>query len=56
MINHGADGIFRCRRKTVYNESELNEELEAVRDIMMDPDDRNVRIIETAPWERYKKR
>ena len=46
----------RCWCKTVYNESELNEELEAVRDIMMDPDDRNVRIIETAPWERYKKR
>ncbi|MEE3423149.1 MAG: hypothetical protein VZR11_10655 [Succinimonas sp.] len=54
--NHGADGIFRCRRKAVYNESELNKELEAARDIKTDPDDCNVRIIKTAPWERYRKR
>ena len=51
MINHGADGIFCCRRKTVYNEGELNEELEAARDIMTDPDDRNILVIKT-PCER----
>ncbi|WP_274968789.1 hypothetical protein [Succinimonas amylolytica] len=49
-------GEDRCWSKTVYTEKELQEELEAVRDIMMDPDDRNVRIIESAPWERYRKR